>query len=407
MPLSYYYDDLSYGVAGMGDELNNVIIDDYYDDGINGEYKVTNIDAGAFSNLSLTNVEFNSFIKDIPQNGFANSTIFYINFGSVENVNPYAFKGSYIANIQINYGLKTIQQFAFSGAALFGNVNSTINLPNSVTDIGDYSFQNFQLEDNDPFYPQPNVILPKSLKNIGIGCFKDSRITGINLPSGVNVGESAFENCLYLTTANNINKTSKNMFYGCYNLQNISFETGCTGIGFQTFYGCRSLKKVDLKNTKISSIGIGAFSYGSFGEVILPNTLTDLGPYPFYSCSNLTKINIQDTQIVNYAQNAFPQCSKLNNITMPHTLKELGFGTFSSMSSLNRINFLGDAPKVDYPTFGGSNADLKLYRKKNFVTGWSTTLGGGFGQPSRPVFLWSDNVIKSGGIGKLTTKKRN
>lgn len=75
MPLSYYYEDLNYVVAGMGDELYDVIIDDYYDDGINGEYPVNSMDAGAFSHLGLDNVIFNSFIQYIPQNAFAKFTI--------------------------------------------------------------------------------------------------------------------------------------------------------------------------------------------------------------------------------------------------------------------------------------------------------------------------------------------
>jgi len=78
----------------------------------------------------------------------------------------------------------------------------------------------------------------------------------------------------------------------------------------------------------------------------------------------------------------------------------IGNDAFSYCYSLARVNFLGNAPTLGINVFTETNPNLKIYRKKNFVTGWTSTFGG------KPVVLISDNIVKSGGTGKLTTKKR-
>ena len=105
--------------------------------------------------------------------------------------------------------------------------------------------------------------------------------------------------------------------------------------------------------------------------------------------------------ITSIGELAFYNCTSLTSITIPNSATSIGEFAFYNCTSLTRINFLGNAPALGTDVFLNTNIDLKIYRKKNFVTGWSSTFGG------KPVVLISDNVVKSGGSGKLTTKKRN
>lgn len=133
---------------------------------------------------------------------------------------------------------------------------------------------------------------------------------------------------------------------------------------------------------------------------ILSNILTFLAQGVFSNCSSLTSINLPDS-LTSLPRNAFFSCTSLTKITIPRNITVVGVACFSNCINLNRINFLGNAPNFGTNCFNNTNANLKLYRKKNFVTGWPSSVQG------VPVVLWSDNVIKSGGTGKLTTKKRN
>jgi len=83
-------------------------------------------------------------------------------------------------------------------------------------------------------------------------------------------------------------------------------------------------------------------------------------------------------------------------------LSNIGSTSFTDCTRLTSVYFLGNAPSVvGINIFQGTNVNLKIYRKKNFVTGWSSTFS------DKPVVLISDNVVKSGGAGKLIGKKRN
>ena len=120
----------------------------------------------------------------------------------------------------------------------------------------------------------------------------------------------------------------------------------------------------------------------------------------FLNCANLTNITIPNS-VTSIGMSAFEGCTSLNSITIPQSVASIGDLAFVYSTSLIRINFLGNAPTLGSLPFDSTNANLKIYRKKNFVTGWTSTFGG------KPVVLLSDNVIKSGGTGKLIGKKRN
>jgi hypothetical protein len=134
----------------------------------------------------------------------------------------------------------------------------------------------------------------------------------------------------------------------------------------------------------------------------MPNGSSLNGSNMFDGCSSLINFIIP-TGNTSLSASFFRNCTSLTSITIPSGITTIGSSLFQGCSSLIRVNFLGNFPSffVGSNIFLSTNANLKIYRKKNFVTGWSSTFGG------KPVVLLSDNVIKSGGTGKLTTKKRN
>ena len=151
-------------------------------------------------------------------------------------------------------------------------------------------------------------------------------------------------------------------------------------------------------------------------EIIIPDyyddgingyyPVTEINTFAFFSCSSLNKLIIgKNVNLINYA--SFGNCINLKTVIFKS--KNIGIYdyAFGNCFALLDIFCEGDVLKNEE---GGSlsafafdqvNISCKFIRKKYFVTGWSSTLIG------KPVVLWSDNVIKSGGTGKLTTKKRN
>lgn len=118
------------------------------------------------------------------------------------------------------------------------------------------------------------VTLPKSLTKLGKECFKHcTALKSITLPDNISmIDESAFEECNALET--------------------VTFPKNLKEIKAKAFHTC-NLKKVDLSQTQVESIGMGAFAHNAkCTEVYLPKTLktffgTDEGA--FGDCSSLKK----------------------------------------------------------------------------------------------------------------------
>lgn len=148
-----------------------------------------------------------------------------------------------------------------------------------------------------------------------------------------------------------------------------------TSIAATAFFSCFSLKSIIISNN-VKNIGIAGFSAcSSLESIILPDQLTSIPGGCFDSCFNLT------------------------NITIPKLVTSIGVQAFYNCINLTRINFLGNQPTdIGQFAFANTNFRIKFYRKKNFVTGWNSTLAG------KPVVLWPDNTIKSGGTGKLVAR---
>ena len=198
-------------------------------------------------------------------------------------------------------------------------------IPNSVKEIGDYSF-----------YGNANVkskiYLPEGLISIGRQSFSQCGISGeVNIPSSVtSISYSSFRNVEYVTkinvNSNNLNYSSQDGIL--YNkdkteliiapkgitinnltlpdslkvIDSLAFD-GCKGItGTLTlgenlktikeraFEGCSGIDKIVLNNN-LKVIENGAFNCSNaLGTVIIPESVISIKYWAFYGCNNLESI---------------------------------------------------------------------------------------------------------------------
>jgi len=179
------------------------------------------------------------------------------------------------------------------------------------------------------------------------------------------------------TSADTIITNTSRAFGTTATLIKVDIGDTVTRVESQAFLNCFNLTNINISNS-VNSIGNQAFSNCGIRNIVIPNNVTSIESFAFESCDNLTSVTIFNSAI------------------------NLAIYAFESSSNLIRVNFLGNVPtNINADAFLNGSQNLKFYRKKNFVTGWTSTLNG------KPVVLISDNVVKSGGSGKLTTKKRN
>ena len=133
---------------------------------------------------------------------------------------PSGLKGEY----SIRKGLKVIGNNALGCCESL----TSINIPNSVTNIGDCAFMYCK--------SLTNINIPNSVTNIGDSAFNTCRsLTNINIPNGVTyIGYNAFSDCRSLT--------------------NINIPNGVTNIGDYAFYDCESLTNMNIPNS-VTTIG--------------------------------------------------------------------------------------------------------------------------------------------------------
>lgn len=136
------------------------------------------------------------------------------------------------------------------------------------------------------------VLLPNTLTAIAFsGC---SSLTEINLPASLtSIGEYAFSGCSSLTEINlpdNLTSIGGYAFNGCSSLTEIHLPDNLTSIESFTFNFCSSLTEIHLP-ASLTSIGDRAFwSCSSLTEIHLPANLTSIGGYAFDQCTSLMKI---------------------------------------------------------------------------------------------------------------------
>ena len=167
------------------------------------------------------------------------------------------------------------------------------------------------------------VVLPKTIKSIGINAFRNSKLQRINLPEGlVSIGDWAFYSCKYLELSefpSTLKHIGRCAFRGCYSISVSSFPDGIETLGagifsFITsknsplkkftlpdhlkevpdslFLYCSNLEEVHLP-ANLEKIGSGCFCSTKLKEIVLPETLKEIGERAFYSNTLLTHVTLR------------------------------------------------------------------------------------------------------------------
>lgn len=259
---------------------------------------IEEIKASAFwSNKKLGAVTLPN-LKKLESNAFSQSSITSISAANLLAVDLGAFGGALELTTVDLPKVEIIDTQAFNITNYAGSLNkegkiTTLNIPNVVT-IGNYAFggqtQVTQLN------------LPK-VKTIGEYAFGNNRLTSINLPEVVAIGNSAF-----------------NPFY--------NNSSTLTTIGTLT----------SLTLPKVETIGISAFANNRLTTLDLPNIKT-IGDFAFSQ---------------NYGSNN-NQKRVLTTVTLGPNITSIGAGAFYGYANNDTTNFTITIQATTPPTLPGSN----------------------------------------------------
>ena len=332
-------------------------------------------------------------------------TVFNASFQNMENLASITFEegveeigqsaGSMVSNctaltaIHLPDSMKLISaNSAFSDAPAL----TTINLPDGLTfasnTLGHFSGDTSLTE----------ITLPASMTEIPQGMFSDcTSLTVVNASSPITkVGPSAFSGATNLTTIpdlgqvteigsyafnecedltgpvdlSNVTEIGGHAFYECNSLPGPIDLGSVTKVGSYAFYACYSLTgELDLSNLteipdsafrfagywgdgisltlgpNLTSIGPTAFPYVPITELVLPESLTEIGNYAFDNCTKLTGDVVIPDSVTSIGENAFSGTA-IETLTIGSGIEEIGENAFA-IESLASVTIHSSEDAID------------------------------------------------------------
>lgn len=285
-------------------------------------------------NSGLNTTVFNTTISE---HTFANGYGEIIFAENVTTIGLSAFKGcTSLTNIMLPNSVTAIYAYAFSGCSSLTN----ITLSSSITSFDSYTFSGCS--------SLTEIVIPSSVTSISSFTFYNcTSLSNIVLSNVTSIGESAFESCSSLTEINipsSVTFINPLAFKSCINLENIIVDQN--NITYDSRNNCNAIIE-----TATNKLVVGA------KNIIIPNTVTEIGDYAFYGRQNFTEIIIPNsvTSIGNYA---FNSCIPLNNIVISSAIESIGQCAFQYTAvygTQKNITILATTP----PTLQNGAFDLR------------------------------------------------
>ena len=211
---------------------------------------------------------------------------------SIGNYAFYYFNG--LKSVKIPDSVTSIGNYGFYGCSGL----TSVMIPDSVRSIDATAFlycsgmTEFIVGENNPSYCSQNgLLLSKDATSVINGINGD-----VTIPNSVtNIGTFSFGWCYGLTSItipDNVTSIGNYAFRNCSGLKNVTIPTSVTSIGMFVFYGCTGLTNITMPES-VTSIGGHAFRECSgLTSVTIPANVSSIGMMAFYNSSRLTSITM-------------------------------------------------------------------------------------------------------------------
>lgn len=222
--------------------------------------------------------------------------------------------------------------------SVYGERVLTITLPDSVTEIGNYAFEDY--------YSLESINIPEGVTTIGSAAFLDCRsLTSITIPSSVTTfGSAVFYGCqgelivncnlpnqfteddfqenklifygacfTKVTIGNNVTEIGEWAFYACSSITDVIIGSSVTRIGFAAFADCHNIKSINLPEGLKEIGGISLSHCYCIESIIIPDSVTDIKYGAFQDCDSLTSVII-GSGVTSIEATAFWSCDSLESV---------------------------------------------------------------------------------------------
>lgn len=245
------------------------------------EYKVTSIDKYTFRD------DYGNYNRDQP----LLSVVVGNNITSINDRTFYDCEN--LTSVTLGNKVKNIGDEAFFGC---NNISSLkVESGNTVYDSRNNCNAIIETSTNTLIMGCKTSIVPNGVTSIGNYAFNNCEgLTEITIPNSVtSIGNYAFNYCpglTEITIPNSVTSIGTRAFSYCENLRNIIIHNGITQIMNNTFECCTNLTNISLPNG-ITKIGSSAFrNCVSLSSITIPKSVTSIGNRAFFDCTSLSEV---------------------------------------------------------------------------------------------------------------------
>ena len=194
----------------------------------------------------------------------------------------------------------------------------------TVTVIGEYAFES---KEN-----LKTVVIPETVTEIGAYAFEDCKsLASFKFHEGIKkIGMCAFQNCGLTEVTLPSTLTSSPDAFRSTHIKKATFAENSTIVPDYTFQDCKELE-----------------------EVILPETVTEIGTFAFDNCKSITSFNFHEG--LEKLEGSSFRDTGLTEITLPSTLTS-AYGAFDHAELLKKVTFADGTTKVPDGIFDTSPA---------------------------------------------------
>ena len=283
----------------------------------------------------------------------------------------YSFEKTYSGVLTIPetivYNTQTITVVGIGYYAFYNDELTEVNLPSTLTTIGDYAFSGCS--------SLANIILPQSLNSIGNEAFSNcTNITDIVIPKSVTkIGTGILKCCSNLKS---VIVDSENMVYDSRENCNAVIHTatneliaGCsttfipetvTALG-RYCLSYRELPKVLNISKQITKIDWNAFE-GCYGttELIIEDSTEPLSVYLWiFNLNGLSTAYIGRDLLYNWGESLFSKngVACIENVTFGSNVTFIHSGLFKDCKSLKKVTLLGEVKTIGEYAFYNSTGE--------------------------------------------------
>ena len=98
------------------------------------------------------------------------------------------------------------------------------------------------------------------------------------------------------------------------------------------------------------------------GTMVVVGKITLIPDYAFSSCSSLTSVNIPDS-VTQIGERAFGDCTSLTSVNIPDSVTQIGYAAFYSCNSLTSVTIPDSVTSIGYEAFFECRSLTSVYCK--------------------------------------------